>query len=118
MTVKEYRLQGGGLTFRLQGAPGSVWQLPLVSDAGLRPAPNWRQEGFLAWEGNRLRWRAGSAEVTLEASLPGRLISFREGEEMLGQAENPERELPQGMFLPLGMAVVEGEASELEGWLR
>jgi len=37
---------------------------------------------------------------------------------MLGAAENPERELPVGMFLPLGEVVVEWQAAELEGWLR
>jgi len=118
VTVKEYRLEGGGLAFQLSGQPGSAWQLPLVSDPQQRLGPNWWEQVVFSQEGNTLRWSAGGAEFNLEASLPGRLTSFRAGEEMLGQAENPERDLPEGMFVPLGMAVVEWETSELEGWLR
>jgi len=113
----QYNLAGAGLAFSYHGPERSL-HLPLVVDPGRRFTPGW-WEGFdFAWDGNTLSWTSGAQAFALESSQPGELLSFREGEAMLGAAENPERELPAGMFLPLPMAVVEWQAAELEGWLR
>ena len=117
-TTKEYRLERGGLAFSLRGPEASTWRLPLVIDPQRRVTPGWWGDDGFVQEGNLLRWSAGGTEFELGSRTPGRITSFRDGEELLGQAENPERELPAGMFLPLRVAVVEWEGSEVEGWLR
>jgi hypothetical protein len=113
----QYSLAGAGLAFSYHGPERSL-RLPLVVDPGRRFSPDWWAGYDFAWNSNTLSWTSGAQAFALETNLPGRLLSFREGEAMLGSAENPERELPAGMFLPLPMAVVEWQAVELEGWLR
>jgi len=116
-TVKEYRLARGGLAFDIHGPEASVWQLPLVSEPGRRTTPAWWEANTFEQAGNSLRWQVGGVEFEVQSSIPGQLVSFRDGEALLGAAENPERELPAGMFLPLGMAVLEWEG-DVTGWLR
>ncbi|HWQ84922.1 MAG TPA: hypothetical protein VN363_10160, partial [Anaerolineales bacterium] len=43
-TIKEYRLENGGLAFHIAGAPGSLWQLPLVIEPQQRQMPGWWKE--------------------------------------------------------------------------
>jgi len=105
------------LAFSYHGPERSL-RLPLVVAPERRFTPGWWAGYNFAWDGNTLSWTSGAQAFALETNLPGRLLSFREGEAMLSTAENPERELPVGMFLPLPMVVVEWQAAELEGWLR
>ena len=113
----QYRLAGSGLAFSYHGPERSL-RLPLVVDPERRFTPGWWAGYDFAWHASTLSWTSGAQAFSLETSLPGRVVSFREGEAILGAAENPERELPAGMFLPLGQVVVEWQAAELEVWLR
>jgi hypothetical protein len=113
---KQFRLLGQGITIKYilgSDQPAFAVQIPLIFDPWERFSVGWVERFFQAPQAPGVTWSISptlAVEIVSDQSLE--MVSFMESRQYLGSPEDPNREYPDGHYLPMPAALVEFRPTE------